>query len=128
MNFSYFLTATCAWAVKKGDYPRKRATGMLDNFDKRLNSSYEKVLSQKDISKKETSCFIEGIKLYRRGVAKIRKYLKTKNPSLLLSGHVNIVEGRKLIINRNHSKNIDKYLIKTIHEELEEQNKYEEKN
>ncbi len=108
MNF--YLLATSAWGVRKGNYARKRFTAMVNHFETCFYRSYKNILRSDKISRKRKKSVYSAYKLYRHGIELFQGY--EDNCLMLLEGLMYIDKGREKFLKRG--KHIFKVLDKKI--------------
>jgi len=108
MNF--YLLATSAWGVRKGNYARKRFTAMVNHFETCFYRSYKNILWSDKISRKRKKSVYSAYKLYRHGIELFQGY--EDNCLMLLEGLMYIDKGREKFLKRG--KHIFKVLDKKI--------------
>jgi len=121
MNFSYFGLAASAWAVRKGNYSRRRFKGMFNNLQGKLEEGYNKIISGHSLTGENRGILIKGYGLYRKGLDKIEEYIREENSLLLMEGLSLIEEAREELSGKIFSPVFNKYVLYTLKEALQEE-------
>jgi len=121
LNFSFYLLAASAWAVRKGSYSRRRFKGMLNNLQGKLEEGYNKIISGHGLTEENRDILMKGYGLYRKGLDKIEEYITEENSLLLMEGLSLIEEAREELSGKIFSPVFNKYVLFTLKEALEEE-------
>ncbi len=121
LNFSFYLLAASAWAVRKGSYSRRRFKGMVNNLREKLEEGYNKIIAEQSLTEENKDILLKGYGLYRKGIDKIEEYITEENSILLLEGLSLIEEAIEELSGKIFSPVFNKYVLFTLKEALQEE-------